>query len=137
MSLESDVTRLVLHINTEDADAEYLDQLTRQLRRELQDFEGVETAELVTGGPAKPGSKSGDVVAIGQIAIAVLPVLAPKLVEFVQAWVMRGQNRSVEFEGEIGTQKVKFKGSAKDFNTLLASLRPKATSPGNQEEVPQ
>jgi hypothetical protein len=137
MSLESDVTRLVLHINVEDADADYRDQLTRQLRRELEDLDAVETAELVMGGTAMPGSKSGDVVAIGQIAIAVLPALAPKLVEFVQAWALRGQTRSVEFEGEIGTQKVKFKGSAKDFNTLLESLRPKAISAGNQEEVPQ
>jgi len=137
MSLESNTTRLVLHINTEDADVEYRDRLTRQLRRELQDLEGVETAGLVTGGSAKPGSKSGDVVAIGQIAIAVLPALMPKLVEFVQAWALRGQNRSVEFEGEIGAQKIKFKGSAKDFNTLLAGLRPQAISPSNSEEVPQ
>jgi len=128
MSPKSKATGLVLHLNSEDTDAEYLDQLTRQLLQELQDFDGVETADLVKGGPVASGAKSSEAVTLGQIAVVVLPALLPKLIEFVQAWVMRGQKRSIDFEGEISGQKIKFRGSAEELSSLLASLQHKTTS---------
>ena len=85
MSSETEAVQFTMQIGAgEDADAEELDRLTRQLRGELQDL-GVESAELVKGGPAPGGSKSVEAVTAGAIAVAVLPTFLPKLVEFIQA----------------------------------------------------
>jgi hypothetical protein len=130
MSREPEATGLTLFIESPNADPEDLDRLTRQLRNELQDLDSVETAELVTSGQPAPGAKSGGLVAVGQIAVAVLPALLPKLVDFVQAWVLRGHDRTVRFEGHIAGQEVKFQGSAEEFRAMLASLQPKAADDG-------
>jgi hypothetical protein len=63
-----------------------------------------------------------DPVTVGSIAISVLPGLLPKVLEGVQAWALRGSNRSVKFKGRIAGQAVEFEGSGDDLQRLLASL---------------
>ena len=122
MSSEIEAVQFTMQIGAgEDADAEELDRLTRQLRGELQDL-GVESAELVKGGPAPGGSKSVEAVTAGAIAVAVLPTFLPKLVEFIQAWALRGQGRTVKFKGKVAGQEVEFEGSAEDLKPLLVTL---------------
>ncbi len=96
--MTSKLTQLTLQIHAgEDADAEELDRLTRQLRGDLEDL-GVESAELVKGGLAPQGTKAIDPVTLGAIALVVLPATLPKLVEFLQAWSLRGQGRTVKIK---------------------------------------
>jgi len=39
--------------------------------------------------------------------VTILPSVVPKLMEFLQAWSMRGENRTVKIEASMGGQSVK------------------------------
>ncbi len=123
MEMENeDLLRLNLQISAADATPEELDETTRQLLTELRETD-VESAELVSGGPAPTGTKSAEVVTAGAIALAVLPNAVPKLLDFVQSWSMRAQGRTVKFKGTIGGQAIEFEGSAQDLQNLLQTLQ--------------
>jgi hypothetical protein len=115
------ITQFSLEVSAEDASAEEIDAMTRQLLRELRDLD-LESVELVSGGAAPEGTKAVDPVTIGAITLAVLPNLLPKVVEFVQAWALRGQGRTVKFKGKIAGQTVQFEGPASDLQKLIATL---------------
>ena len=116
-----ELAELNIEISASDASEDDLDRMTRQLLWELRDME-VESAELTKGGPAPHGTKSVDPVMMGNIAIAVLPSILPKVVNFVQSWAMRGYGRSVKFKGKVGGQVIEFEGSSEDLQKLLVSL---------------
>jgi hypothetical protein len=104
-------------VSVENATEDDIDLLTRQLLSELRDTD-IESAILAKESPAPSGSKSGEPVMIGSIAVAVLPTLLPKIVEFIQTWTMRGHGRIVKFKGKG----IEFEGSPEDFQKLLATL---------------
>jgi hypothetical protein len=98
-------------------DRERIDSLTRALRKELDEAQLASAA--VPPGPAVPGAKGVDPYTLGALALTVLPAVAPKLVEFLQAWSTRTRatvrlklqsaDRSVEVElspGATSTQKL-------------------------------
>ena len=118
---KSELTELNIEILATDASEDDLDRMTRQLLSELRDME-VESAELTKGGPAPHGTKSVDPVMMGNIAVAVLPSILPKVVEFVQSWAMRGHGRAVKFKGKVAGQVIEFEGSAEDLQQLLVLL---------------
>ncbi len=119
------VTQLTVQVDAgPGATPDEVDSLTRQLLRELQDMP-IESAELAAGGAVPAGAKSAEAITSGAIALAVLPNLLPRLIEFVQAWALRGQSRTVKFKGKIGGQAVEFEGSGDDLKALLASLAPR------------
>lgn len=73
------------------------DRDTRRLLQEINEgMPELSSVELVTAGVAPAGAKSAEVVTIGALAVSMLPTLAPKLVEFLQAWKLRGQGRTVK-----------------------------------------
>jgi hypothetical protein len=113
---ENDKVELSLEITSTDATDEELDRATRQLLSELREL-NVESAELEKGAPAPEGSK-GDPVTIGTIALEVLPVTIPAVIGLVQAWISRGQGRTVKFKGKG----IEFEGSPEELQKLLASL---------------
>lgn len=117
---ETDKLEFILEVGATDATDEERDQMARQLLSELNELD-VESAELAKGGAAPKGAK-GDPVTIGSIAIAVLPVMLPKIMETIQAWLLRGSNRTVKFKGKINGQAVDFEGSTEDLQKLLVSL---------------
>ena len=95
---------LTLLINTgAEDDAEELDRLTRQLRTEIQELD-VESVEFVTSGEAPEGVKSGEVVALGSLAVVLLPAVAPKLIALLRSWSMRGENRTVQVTAKVGDE---------------------------------
>lgn len=111
-----DSIKFTLYISAENTTEEDIDSMTRQLLSELRELD-VESAELAIGGPAPAGSK-GDSFTIGSIAVEVLPAAIPGLVKFIQAWMARGQERTVRFKGGG----IEFEGSSEDFQRLLATL---------------
>lgn len=113
---ETNAMNFVLEISSSDATVGELDELTRQLLRELQQTE-VESVEMMRGELAPAGAK-GDPVTTGAIAIAVLPAVLPKIVETIQGWVLRGSNRTVKFKGKG----IEFEGSPDELNKLLDKL---------------
>ena len=129
---------LTLRISVgEGADAEELDLLTRQLRDEIAELE-VDGVELLTGGPIPEGAKSAEAMTLGALAVAVLPTILPKLVELLQAWTMRGENRLVKIKTQAGDRSLEVEYSpatmsAKELehlvDALTGSLSPGAAGP--------
>lgn len=115
-----DFTQLNIEISASDATEEDIDRMTRQLLSELRELD-VESAELTKGGPAPKGSK-GELLTIGSIAIDLLPAVLPNVIGLVQAWVMRGQGRTVKFKGKIGGQMIEFEGPPEELQKLLEIL---------------
>ncbi len=119
---EPDVIHLNLQVAADDASSDELDEMARRLLAELRETD-VESADLVSAGPAPAGAKSADVITAGSIALSVLPAALPKLIEFVQSWAMRGQGRQVKFKGKISGQAIEFEGSPEDLQQLLKTLQ--------------
>ena len=105
-----------IEILAEDTTQEGLDKLTRNLLKELRET-NVESASLLSTGIVLEGSK-GDAVTIGTLALEVLPAVLPSVIALVQAWVMRGQGRTVKFKGKG----IEFEGSPAEFQKLLEKL---------------
>lgn len=124
---DQSTTKVDLQISVQDATAEELDEITRQLYDELRDLD-VESVDLVSAGPAPEGTKTVDPITIGALAIAVLPTFMPKLVEFIQAWALRGQGRTIKFKGKVAGQAIEFEGQAEDLQKLVASLSKSAAA---------
>jgi hypothetical protein len=123
---------LILNISAgADADASELDLLTRHLRSEIQELD-VESVDLLRDKPAPTGAKAVDPVTLGALAVAVLPAVVPKLVEFLQSWTLRKENRTVKIKTQIGDQSLEIEYSPKLMSqtelmtvvdTLTAKLR--------------
>ena len=119
---DGDAIQVTIQIKLDDSDPEELDALTRQLLDELNQ-QDVDSVDLTTLGAAPTGTKSADAIALGTLAVAVLPTLLPKIVEFCQAWALRGQGRTVKFKGKVGGQDIEFEGKAEDLKNILSMLK--------------
>ncbi len=111
-----ELLELEIEILAKDLTEEDLDKMTRNLLKELRETD-ITSANLVSIGAAPEGSK-GDPVTIGTLALEVLPAFLPSVIGLVQAWVMRGQGRTVKFKGKG----IEFEGSPEELQKLLASL---------------
>jgi len=78
-----------------------LDRVTRQLRRDLTEL-NIESVEFPRGANLPSGAKSAEAVALGSLAVAVLPVAIPKVIEFLRDWLMRGENRTLKLKLQVG-----------------------------------
>jgi len=117
---DSPPLNLYVQVEMADADADELDQLTRQLLREIEETH-VESAQLARSGNLPEGAK-GEPITIGAILVTVLPAVLPKLVETVGAWAQRGNGRTVKYKGQIGENSFEFEGSSEDLQALLKSM---------------
>jgi hypothetical protein len=108
-SPETSELRLLLELET-GADEDELDLLTRELRRELID-QGVDYFEAVSGEPIPQGAKAVDPITIGALALAVTPVLLPKLIEFLNSWTMRAENRKIKIKTQVGDRSIELEYS--------------------------
>jgi len=113
---ETNKAEFYIEVSATDATDEELDRMTRQLLSELREL-NVESAELTKGRPAPAGSK-GDPIALGSIALELFPAVLPSVVGLVQAWMTRGQGRTVKFKGKG----IEFEGSPEELQKLLISL---------------
>ena len=97
---------LTLNIEAGDElDRDALDQLTRQLHRELLELD-VEAVDFIQEGTPPKGTKTSDAVTIGALAVAVLPTLLPKVIEFLQTWSLRGEGRKVKVKSQVGDRSI-------------------------------
>jgi hypothetical protein len=57
------------------------------------------------------------------LAVAVLPTVVPRLIEFLQAWSMRGEGRTVKIKVQTGDRSVEVEYDLKVMSTAqLKSL---------------
>lgn len=128
---------LTLQLNTgQDSDAEELDRLTRQLLADVRELE-VESVELVKDGALPEGAKAGELVTLGSLAVAVLPTVAPKFMEFLQSWSTRAENRIVKIKAQVEDRSIEVEYSPATMtvdelkrlvNTLTEALPPAGKS---------
>ena len=111
-----ELLELEIEVQVNETTDEELDKLTRNLLSELRNT-NVENVNLVSAGRSPQGTK-GDPITIGQLALEVLPTAVPSVIALVQAWVMRGQGRTVKFKGKG----IEFEGSPEELQKLLAKL---------------
>jgi hypothetical protein len=104
-------------IATRDTTEEDLDIMTRNLLSELRETD-VESVDLVSSEAAPLGSK-GDPITIGTLAMTVMPIVLPVVIDMIKAWASRGQGRTVKFKGKG----IEFEGSPEELQKLLASLK--------------
>ncbi len=109
-----------IEVSARDISEGDLDQMTRNLLNELRGSDAL-SADLVSSGVAPKGTK-GDLVTVGMLALEVLPAAAPSLIAMVQAWVMRGQGRTVKFKGKG----FEFEGSPEEFDKFLSTFQKKS-----------
>ena len=93
-----------------ELDADQLDRLTRQLRSELLDL-NTESVELVKNEETPRGTKSAEAVTAGTLAVAILPSLLPRLLEYLQSWTMREEQRKVKVKSQIGDRSIELEYS--------------------------
>jgi hypothetical protein len=94
------VARLALRIDAgSGADQEELEQLTLQLRRELAELD-VDSIELQRTGPAPPGARAVDVLALGTLVVTLVRSsgMLSAVVGVVQSWLAGPRQRSVKLE---------------------------------------
>jgi hypothetical protein len=88
----------------DSGDLEQVDQKTRSLIAELRDSDFVTAAGLVEGNSTPKGAKSPDAVTVGMLALAVLPTMLPRLVEFLQSWTLRWFDYKIRIKRQVGDQ---------------------------------
>lgn len=111
------VANLTLHLDLgAEANAEELDQVTRHLLNELRDLD-LESVARVRGGPTPAGTKAGEAFTMGALAIAVLPNVIPKLVEYLQAWTLRNSNRTLKIKTQHGDHAVEVEFDPKTISS--------------------
>ena len=119
-------TELLVELSLEGGDAAELDELTRQLRAEMEDL-NVDSVEQVSAGEAPEGTKAVDLAAIGQIAITLAPAIVPPLFNLLKSWVERKPSTPVKVRVKVGkrTAQIEYdptKTSAKDLEGLIKAL---------------
>jgi hypothetical protein len=90
---------ILIQAALDNGDAEELDRITRQLRRELLDLD-VESVKFVESDASETarGSKAIDPVVLGALVVAVGPTLLTKFLEFLHAWAMRREGCTIKIK---------------------------------------
>jgi len=117
--------QLTLTITEADADDERLDELTGRLLRDLREL-GAESVERSSGGVVPEGAKPIEPFTLGALALVAIPAFLPKLVEFLQAWSLRGESRKVKIKTPAGLE-VEFTPEKKLSEAELLALVEKLT----------
>lgn len=123
----SDSTELFISLSIEDGDQEELQEITRQLQLEIEQLH-IDSAENVSVGEPPAGTKSGDWIAIGEMAVTLAPVIIPPLFDLLKSWINRQPSVPVTIKIKVGknkTAQIEYdptKTSAEDLDTLIKTL---------------
>jgi hypothetical protein len=100
--------QLTLFVGVDDeADAEEVDGVARQLRQELAELPFVEEVDFVQGGPVLEGVKGADALLIGAMTVSFLAGAAPALAGALHRWQQRGDNGLVKLQARMGDRAVR------------------------------
>ena len=124
--MSTNPTELFIELSLDGGDDTELDDLTRQLKTEVEDLR-VDSSEQVLKGNAPNGTKAADMAAIGQMAVTLAPTLIPPLFDLLKSWVDRKPSTPVKIKVRVGkrTAQIEYdptKTSAKELETLVKTL---------------
>jgi hypothetical protein len=94
--------QLVVTIAETGAGDEWLDHLAHNLMQDLLDL-GVESIERSHGESIPEGSKGGP-FSLGALTLVAVPAFLPNLIEFLQAWTLRGEHRKIKIKTPAGLE---------------------------------
>ena len=100
MSMTEDInSKVKVELAVDNADAEELDQLTANLRRELLQLDVDEESREREGAPP-PGARAAELIALGSLIVAIGKAAGAlsSVVRAVQGWVGRKPDRKVRLE---------------------------------------
>lgn len=105
---------------------EELDDATRQLRSELLDLQ-VESVDLIGTQAVPEGAKSAEAISLGTMAMTVLPVFVPKVMDFLQSWVTRHDGKTIKVKTQAGDRSIELEFSHKaisqgELRTMMETL---------------
>lgn len=125
--MSENTAEVLIELSLEGSDAVELDELTRQLRSEVQELD-IDSLHEVSEGVAPAGTKGADFAAIGQMAISLAPSIIPPLFELLKSWVERKPSTPVKVTVKVGrkTAQIEYdptKTSAKDLDLLVKTLQ--------------
>ena len=117
---------LFIELSLEEGDTTELDELTRQLRTQVEELR-VDSIEQVSAGIAPEGTKSAELSALGQMVVTLAPALIPSLFDLLKSWVGRKPATPVKVTVRVGkkTAQIEYdptKTSAKDLDALIKNL---------------
>jgi hypothetical protein len=117
---------LIVALSVDGDDPVELDELTRQLRAEVNELE-VDLVEQVSAGPAAAGTKAVDMAALGQLAVTLAPSLVPPLFELLKSWVERKPSTPVKITVKAGRKSTQIeydpaRTSPKEVEELVKAL---------------
>jgi len=119
-------SELFIELSVEGGDANELDELTRQLRAEVEEL-NVDSIEQVSLGIAPKGTKAVDFAAMGQMAVSLAPAVVPPLFDLLKSWVDRKPSTPVKIKVKVGNRIAQIeydptKTSAKDLEAIMKAL---------------
>ena len=123
-------SELLIELALEGGDPSELDELTHQLRTEVEEL-NVDSVEPVSAGAAPAGTKAADFTAIGQMAVTLAPTLVPPLFELLKSWVERKPSTPVKVKVRVGRKTTQIEydpthTSPKDLDALIRALNKSA-----------
>jgi hypothetical protein len=124
--MSENLSTLIVALSVEGDDPVELDELTRQLRAEVNELE-VDSVEQVSAGPAAEGTKAVDMAALGQLAVTLAPSLVPPLFELLKSWVERKPSTPVKITVKAGRKSTQIeydpsRMSASEVEELVQAL---------------
>ena len=81
-------TQLVISVSLDDGDQTELQDLTSQLRSEVEQLY-IDSVDNVSLGEKPGGTKGADWVAIGEMVVTLTPVVIPPLFALLKSWVKK------------------------------------------------
>ena len=117
---EEPLSQFHLRLAAPEGDADELDDLTRNLRREMEESD-VERIELVPGGDVPEGAKGGLVTARGELNVTLKPATLPNFLGVVRDWLSR-QNQRVEIVATVGSSTFHINASITDISSIMQAL---------------
>ncbi len=117
---------LFIELSLDGGNDTELDELTRQLKAEVEDLR-VDSVEQVSAGDAPDGTKAVDMQAIGQMVVSLAPAIIPPLFELLKSWVERKPSTPVKIRVKVGkrTALIEYdptKTSAQELEVLVKTL---------------
>ncbi len=118
---------LLVSLSLEDGDATELDELTRQLRGEIEEL-NVDSVDSVSQGSPPPGTKAAEWASIGSLAVSLAPTMVPAVFGVLKSWIDRKPSVPVKIKVRVagGTAEIEYdptKTSADDLDKIMKSLR--------------
>jgi hypothetical protein len=120
MIADEPLSQIHLRLAAPEGDAGELDDLTRNLRSEMEES-AVERVDLVRGGDVPEGAKGGLVTARGELNVTLKPAALPNFLGVVRDWLSR-QNQRVEIVATVGSSTFHINASITDVSTIMQAL---------------